>query len=68
MKIEELIKRLEELRNELGNVEVSIIIEDIDGTETGFQDINEVDISINPNDEKEIYIGYFCDKENIDEE
>ena len=68
MKVEKLIKRLEELRNELGNVEVSIIIEDIDGIETGFQDINEVDISINTDDEKEIYIGYFYQNELTEEE
>lgn len=66
MLVEELIKRLEELKKEVGNVEVSIIVEDIDGTETGMQTINEIDISTNVDDEtdKEIYIGYFYRNDN----
>lgn len=71
MLVENLIKRLQELRNELGNVEVSIIIEDCDGTETtGFQDINEIDISMDiDGNNKEIYIGYFCENDkNLKEE
>ena len=65
MKVEELIKKLEELKKEVGNVEVTIIVEDIDGTETGIQEINEVDISTDGNGEdKEIYIGYFYQKES----
>ncbi len=66
MLVEELIKRLEKLKEEVGNVEVSIIVEDIDGTETGMQTINEIDISTNVDDEtdKEIYIGYFYRNDN----
>lgn len=65
MLVEELIKRLEELKKRAGgNVEVNIIVEDIDGTETRIQPINEVDISKNPEGgEPEIYIGYFYQNE-----
>lgn len=60
MKVKELIKRLQELEKEVGNVDVQIIVEDIDGTETGLQEINEVDISIGTDeDDKSIYIAYF---------
>lgn len=65
MKIKELIKKLEKLENKIGDVEVGIIIEDFDGTETGILDINEVDISTDINGENpEVYIGYFYNKED----
>lgn len=66
MLVEELIKRLEELKEKVGNVEVSIIIEDLDGTETGLQEINEVEISTDENGEnKEIYIAYFYKNDSL---
>ena len=70
MLVEELIKRLEELKNELGNVEVSVFIDDCDGTSTGILPINEVDISTDKNGEdKEIYIAYlYQNEENLEEE
>lgn len=59
MKVKELIERLQELEKEVGNVDVEIIIEDIDGTETtGFQEINEVEIGRDEDDDKSIYIAY----------
>lgn len=65
MKIKELIKKLEKLKNKIGDVEVNVIIEDIDGTKTGILDINEVDISTDINGENpKVYIGYFYDKED----
>lgn len=65
MKIKELIKKLEKLKNKIGDVEVNVIIEDIDGTKTGILDINEVDISTDINGEDpKVYIGYFYKKED----
>ena len=64
MKVEELIEKLKELKKELGNVDVDVIIEDIDGTETGFLPINEVAISKDENGNKAgIYLGYLWENE-----
>lgn len=71
MKVEELIKKLEELKNKLGNVDVTVIVEDIDRTNTGILPINEVDISTDiDGSNPEIYIGYFArnDKDILDDE
>ncbi len=71
MKVKELIERLQELEKEVGNVDVEIIIEDIDGTSTtGFQEINEVEIGRDADDDKSIYIAYLYknDKNCISEE
>lgn len=71
MKVEELIKKLEELKSKLGNVDVTVIAEDIDGTNTGILPINEVDISTDiDGSNPEIYIGYFSrnDKDILDDE
>lgn len=45
MLVSELIKRLKELEKQVGDVEVEMYMEDIDGTECGILDANEVDIS-----------------------
>ena len=64
MKVEELIEKLKELKKELGNVDVDVIIEDIDGTETGFLPINEVNISKDENGNNAgIYLGYLWENE-----
>lgn len=65
MLVDELIKRLEELKSEVGNVEVTVIVEDIDGTETGIQEINEVEISTDVDGNEEIYIGYFYNNDKL---
>ena len=59
MLVQDLINRLEELKSELGNVEVEIYMEDIDGTECGIDNINEVDISMDVRGKnKAIYIAH----------
>lgn len=71
MKVEELIKKLEELKSKLGNVDVTVIVEDIDRTNTGILPINEVDISTDADGSNpEIYIGYFArnDEDILDDE
>lgn len=65
MLVDELIKRLEELKSEVGNVEVTVIVEDVDGTETGVQEINEVEISTDVDGNEEIYIGYFYNNDKL---
>lgn len=45
MKVSEVIKRLNELKKELGDVDCEIYMEDIDGTQIGMDEINEIDIS-----------------------
>ena len=65
MLVDELIKRLEELKSEVGNVEVTVIVEDVDGIETGVQEINEVEISIDVDGNEEIYIGYFYNNDKL---
>lgn len=45
MKVSEVIKRLNELKKELGDVDCEIYMEDIDGTQIGIDEINEIDIS-----------------------
>ena len=45
MKVIDVINRLKELKKELGNVEVELYMEDIDGTQLGTDSINEIDIS-----------------------
>lgn len=59
MIVSELINKLQELKNQMGDVEVELYMEDIDGTECGMDCINEVDIStdaegLNPS----IYIAH----------
>ena len=64
IKVQELINRLKELKKELGNVEVELYMEDIDGTKCGVNTINEVDISTDGNGEdKKIYIAHIVDNE-----
>lgn len=63
MYVEDLIKRLQELKKELGNVEVELYMEDIDGSQCGVDSINEVDISTDENNEKHIYIAHIIEKE-----
>lgn len=64
MKVEELIEKLKKIKNEVGNVDVDIIVEDIDGTETGFLPINEVAISKEENGNSlEAYIGYLAEND-----
>lgn len=59
MFVQELIDRLQELKEQVGNVEVEICMDDIDGTSLGLNDINEVDISTSPIDhDKKIYIAH----------
>lgn len=65
MLVDELIKRLEELKSEVGNVEVTVIVEDVDGIETGIQEINEVEISTDVDGNEEIYIGYFYNNDKL---
>ena len=45
MKLNECIKRLKELEKELGNVDVEMYMEDIDGTQLGMDSVTEIDIS-----------------------
>lgn len=45
MKVSEVIKRLKELKKQYGDIECDMYMEDIDGTECGVDDINEIDIS-----------------------
>ena len=64
MKVEELIEKLKKIKNEVGNVDVDIIVEDIDGTETGFLPINDVPISKEENGNSlEAYIGYLAEND-----
>lgn len=58
MFVQDLINRLEELKAELGNVEVELYMEDIDGTKCGLDDINEIDISTDYVGNKNIYIAH----------
>ena len=59
MKISELIKRLEELQKQIGDVEVELYMEDVDGTECGMDCITEVDISTDANGENPaVYIAH----------
>lgn len=59
MLVQELIDRLQKLKKEVGNVEVEICMDDIDGISLGLNDINEVDISTSPIDhDKKIYIAH----------
>ena len=65
MKVSEVIKRLEELKEELGDVEVGLYMEDIDGTQCGIDEINEIDVSTDANNgNPEIYIAYKINKED----
>lgn len=57
MLVNELIERLNELKEEIGNVEVELYMEDIDGTQCGFDDINEVEL-ISKDFDKIIYIAH----------
>ncbi len=66
IKVQELINRLEELKKELGNVEVELYMEDIDGTKCGVNTINEVDISTDPDGNKAIYIAHIVDNEKYE--
>lgn len=60
MKVKELIEQLKEKQEEYGNIEVTIIVEDIDGTKTGIVPINEINVSKDEDGSNpEIYIGYF---------
>ena len=69
MKVEELIEKLKNFKSKLGNVNVDVIIEDIDGTKAGFLPINKVDISKDENgNNPEIYIGYFAENDKNNEE
>ena len=61
-----MINRLEELKKELGNVEVELYMEDIDGTKCGVNTINEVDISTDPDGNKAIYIAHIVDNEKYE--
>lgn len=64
MKTTELINRLKELQKQLGDVEVELCMEDIDGTECGMDCITEVDISTDENGENPaVYIAHRIDKE-----
>lgn len=67
MKVQDLINRLEELKKELGNVEVELYMEDIDGTQCGVDTINEVDISTDGKGEnKAIYIAHRVENEKFE--
>lgn len=63
MLVDELIERLNELKKQLGNVEVELYMEDIDGMVCGIDDINEVDISTDQDEVKNIYIAHRAGKE-----
>ena len=66
IKVQELINRLEKIKKELGNVEVELYMEDIDGTKCGVNTINEVDISTDPDGNKAIYIAHIVDNEKYE--
>lgn len=64
MKTSELIKRLKEIQEQIGDSEIEIYMEDIDGTECGMDSINEVEISTNESGENpSVYIAHRIDKE-----
>ena len=59
MKVSKVIERLQELKDQLGDVECDMYMEDIDGTQCGVDEINEIDISTDENGEnQEIYIAH----------
>lgn len=43
MKVSEVIKRLTKLQEKFGDVECMVYMEDIDGTQTGLDEINEIE-------------------------
>lgn len=60
--------KAKKIKNEVGNVDVDIIVEDIDGIETGFLPINEVAISKEENGNSlEAYIGYLAENDKEEE-
>lgn len=61
MKVNDLIKKLQELQKQIGyDVEAEIYMEDINGTECGIDDINDVNISTDEHDEDPaILIAHF---------
>lgn len=59
MKVKNVIERLQEFEKKLGNVEVEMYMEDVDGTQCGVDEINEIDISTDENGENQaIYIAH----------
>ncbi len=64
MKVSQVIKRLQELQEQLGDVDCDIYMEDIDGTQCGVDEINEIDISTDENGQNPaIYIAHMNPKE-----
>lgn len=45
MLIRELINKLQKFEDKLGNVEVLLYMDDIDGSQCGFDDINDINIT-----------------------
>ena len=56
MKISELINKLNKLKEKWGDKEVMLYIEDIDDSQLGLDDINEVDFTLE--DDPVIYIAH----------
>lgn len=63
MLVSEVIKRLQDLKNQLGDVDCDMYMEDIDGTQCGVDEINEIDICIEEGGENpSIYIAHMNKK------
>lgn len=59
MKVSKVIERLQELKNQLGDVDCDMYMEDIDGTQCGVDEINEIDISTDGDGKNQaIYIAH----------
>ena len=64
MKINEVVEKLKKFEKEIGNVEVDLYMEDIDGIVLGFDEINEINISTDTDGENpHIYIAHRVKKE-----
>lgn len=63
MTVNEVIKRLQELQEQLGDVDCDLYMEDIDGTQCGVDEINEIDICTDENGQNAaIYIAHMNPK------
>ncbi len=56
MKVSEVINRLTELKEKWGDKECMLYMEDIDGTKTGLDEINEIENTLE--DDPVIYIAH----------
>ena len=61
MKVSEVIEKLNKLKEKFGDLECMVYMEDIDGTETGLDEINEIENTLE--DEPVIYIAHRNEEE-----